>query len=256
VTHNASFNCMAAKMLVTPRGWRQRDAFLAGVEHSMALAPARTAWYPGAHDRYRALTEGRPSIRRAGSGEGALPWTLVTGLDPTSDDPAFTTEPFCAVLSETPLASDDPVEFLEQAVTFANEKLWGTLAAHMVIHPRTLADPTLRVAVERALRRLRYGTVAVNVWAGYPFAFGTAPWGAYPGATLADPQSGRGLVHNALMLERTEKTVVWHPATTFPKPPYFPSHRTLHVLGPRLVALEATGSWLKLPGVVASAVRA
>ncbi len=251
VTHNASFNCNAAKLLVLPRGWSRRDAFLAGVEHFMALAPARRAWYPGAQERYRALTEGRPDVRRMGQGEGALPWTIVAGLDPAAADPAFTTEPFCSILSETSIGSEDPVEYLAQAVDFVNERVWGTLSAHVVVHPRTWSDPTLSRAVEQAIRRLRYGTVAVNVWAGYGFAFGTTPWGAYPGSTLTDIQSGRGFVHNTLMLEQVEKVVIRHPARTFPKPPYFPSHRSAQRLGRALVDLEARG-WRAMPAVVAA----
>jgi hypothetical protein len=254
VTHNASFNCNAAKLLVLPRGFRQRDAFLEALERALALTPARAAWYPGARERYRALTEGRDprQVWRTGQGPEALPWTLVTGLDPAAPDPAFTTEPFCAILSETALGADDPVEYLEQAVGFVNERVWGTLAAHLVVHPRTAADPRLAAEVERAVRRLRYGTVAINCWAGYGFAFGTTPWGAHPGATLSDIQSGRGFVHNTLMLDQVEKVVIRHPARTFPKPPYFPSHRTAHRLGARLVHLEAEGSWLDVPGVVAA----
>jgi hypothetical protein len=255
VTHNASFNCNAAKMIVTGRGWRHRDAFLAGVEHFMALAPARKAWYPGAQERYRQLTEGRPLLRTVGQGEGTLPWTIVSGLDAMARDPAFVTEPFCSIVSETSVGSDDPVEFLEKAVEFANGSLWGTLAAHVVVHPKTLADPTTGPAVERAIRRLRYGCVGVNCWAGYGFAFGTTPWGAYPGSTLTDIQSGRGFVHNTLMLERIEKCVVRHPVRTYPKPPYYPSHRTAHVLGRRLTHLEGSGHWRELPGIVAAAVQ-
>lgn len=255
VTHNASFNCNAAKLVVTPRGWRHRDAFLAGVEHFMALTPARRAWYPGAQERYRRLTEGRASLRAVGQGEGTLPWTIVSGLDPAARDVAFTTEPFCSIVSETSVGSEDPVEYLERAVEFANGTLWGTLAAHLVVHPRTLADPTTGPAVERAIRKLRYGCVSVNCWAGYAFAFGTTPWGAYPGATLNDIQSGRGFVHNTLMLERVEKCVVRHPVRTYPKPPYFPSHRSGQVLGRRLTELEGSGRWLALPGIVAAAVQ-
>ncbi|MGC3997371.1 MAG: aldehyde dehydrogenase family protein [Anaeromyxobacter sp.] len=255
VTHNASFNCNAAKLLVTARDWRHRDAFLAGVEHFMALVPARYAWYPGAQDRYRSLTEGRSEVRRVGQGEGALPWTLVPGLEAETPDPAFTTEPFCSILSETSTGTEDPLEYLDRAVRFGNERLWGTLAAHVVVHPKTLADPTLGPAVERAIRQLRYGCVAVNTWAGYGFALGTTPWGAFPGSTLTDIQSGRGFAHNTLMLEGVEKVVVRHPVKTFPKPPYFPSHRSAHRLGRSLLKLEEKGSWLKVPGVIASGLR-
>ncbi len=255
VTHNASFNCNAAKLLVTPRGWRQRARFLDLVMAAMARAPARLAWYPGAADRHRALTAGRAGLRTAGAGEGALPWTLVPGLDPAARDPAYTTEPFCSILSETSVGSEDPVEFLAEATRFANERLWGTLSAGLVVHPATAADPATGAAVEQAVAALRYGCVAVNTWAGYGFAFGTTPWGAWPGATLADIQSGRGFVHNSLMLDGVEKCVVRHPATTFPKPPFFPSHRTAHRLGRALTRLESGAGWAGLPGVVAAAVR-
>ena len=255
VTHNASFNCVAAKLLVTPRGWAQRDAFLAAVEHYLALAPTRRAWYPGAHDRYRALTEGRGDVRRVGkvAAQDALPWTIVAGLDAASQDPAFRTEPFCALLSETSVGSEDPQEFLAEAVRFVNERVVGNLVAHLVVHPRTLEDRTLARAVEDAIRALRYGSVCVNVWAAYPFGFGTTPWGAYPGNALTDVQSGRGLVHNTLMLERVEKTVIRHPARTFPKPVYFPTHRTTTQVGRAMLELEARG-WRALPGVLAAGV--
>ncbi len=256
VAHNGSFNCIAAKMLVTPRGWPLRARFLELVMAALARTPARWAFYPGAAARHRALAEGRTDRRSTGGGEeGTLPWTLLPGLDPASADPAFTTEPFCSILSEVSVGGDDPAEFLDAAVRFANERLWGTLAATILVHPRAARDPSHQAALQRAIRALRYGTVTVDTWAGVAFALGTTPWGAYPGSTLADVQSGRGVVHDTLMLDRVEKCVLHHPAVAFPKPLFFPSHRTAHRVGERLVALEGRGGIAALPGVVAAAVR-
>jgi acyl-CoA reductase-like NAD-dependent aldehyde dehydrogenase len=256
VTHNASFNCNAGKLLVTPRGWKMRDRFLALVMEKLGATPARRAWYPGADGRYAALTAGRRELRRLGGGEGTLPWTLVTGLD--AGDPtekAFTTEPFCSILSETQLGSADPLEFLAAAVPFANDRLWGTLSAMVLACGKTLGDRATRAAVERAIRALRYGSVAVNVWSGIAYASGTGPWGAYPGSTPNDIQSGRGFVHNTRMLEHVEKLVFRAPAWSPLKLPYFPTHRTAHDLGRRLAELEVDGSWRRLPGIVGAAVR-
>ena len=257
LTQNSSFNCVAGKVLVLPRGWALRERFLQLVLDLLARTPARRAWYPGAAERYRALTEGRSQLRRVGGGEDALPWTLILGCD--AADPterAFTTEPFCAVLSVTEVGSEDPFEYLSAAVRFANERLWGTLAASLLASGKTLADPTTAAGVEGAVRALRYGCVSVNLFPGLGYASGSGPWGAYPGSTLADIQSGRGLVHNTRMLEGVEKLVMRGPAAGRMKLPWFPSHRTNHLLGPRLTALEATGRWSKLPGVVAAALRA
>ncbi len=137
---------------------------------------------------------------------------------------------------------------------FVNVNLWGSLVATIVVHPKTLAEPEVAEAVERAIVKLRYGTVGVNVWPALGFALGT-PWGGHPSSTLGNIQSGLGFVHNTQMLERVEKTVLRHPLTAFPKPAYFPSHRTADLLGRRLVALEENGSWLRVPGVLAAALR-
>ncbi len=256
VTHNASFNCIAGKVLILPKGWRLRDRFLELVLGRMALSPARRAWYPGAEQRYAELTEGRGGVRRIAGGEGTLPWTLLTGLDPEdASEKAFSTEPFCSILSETAVGSEDPVEFLDAAVRFANERLWGTLSAAILASGRTTSDRTTAAALHRATRRLRYGSVCVNVWPGLAYSTGTGPWGAYPGSPLTDIQSGRGFVHNTLMLERVEKLVIRAPSWSAVKLPYFPSHRSANVLGRRLTSLEEDGSWRKVPGVVGAAMR-
>ncbi len=256
VTHNASFNCIAGKMLVLPRRWKLRDRFLNLVLAKMALSPARRAWYPGAEERYRVLTEHRADVRRLGGGEGTLPWTLVPGLD--ADDraeKAFTMEPFCSILFETAVGSEDPLEFLDAAVRFANERLWGTLSAAILAPARAQADAATGQALERAIRALRYGSVCVNLWPGIAYSSG-GPWGAYPGSPLTDIQSGRGFVHNTRMLERVEKLVMRAPAWSPVKLPYFASHRSAHSLGEHLTSLEVNGAWTKLPAVVASAIRA
>ena len=102
----------------------------------------------------------------------------------------------------------------------------------------------------------RDGVVALNAWSGYVFAFVTPPWGAHPSSSLDDIQSGTGWVHNTSMLEGVEKAVLRHPIVAKPKPAYFPSHRTAHLLTRRMTALEENASWTRVPGVMAAAVRA
>ena len=258
LTFNAAFDCNANKVLILPKGWAQRDAFLDGVEQALTRAQPRKAYYPGAHDRWRLYSRDRASIRRFGNETAELlPWTLVRDLDATdASERAFASESFCPILFETQLGTSDPVEFLDKAVTFANDRLWGTLSAGLVVHPKTMKDPVLAGSVERAIATLRYGAVCVNAWAGYLFAFVTPPWGAHPSSSLENIQSGMGWVHNTPMLEQVEKAVLRHPLTAMPKPTYFPSHRSAHKLMPRMTALEENASWKKVPGVLAAAMRA
>jgi aldehyde dehydrogenase (NAD(P)+) len=242
-------------MVILPRGWKLRDRFLDLVARFLFAAPARRGWYPNAAEKLAAFVAGRANVRRSAAPEGTLPWTLVTGLDPAADDPAFTNETFCPVLAETSIASEDPLEYLEEAVTFANERLPGTLSAQLVAAGATVADPVTGAALRRAVRRLEYGSVGVNCSGAYCFGFGTTPWGGFPGQPLHDPRSGRGFVHNTLMLEGVEKAVAWAPVLVPLKPVYFPTHRTLHRLGPRMVALEGERDWTALPGVVWAGLR-
>jgi aldehyde dehydrogenase (NAD(P)+) len=253
----SSFCCCAAKVVSTAKGWPQRDEFMAAVANALASMPRRKAYYPGAVERFHEYTAGRSDLRMAGPEEGdVLPWALAADLDPENEsDPAFVSESFCPVLFETAVGSEDVGEFLDEAVDFANERLWGTLTATLVVHPKVQKDPELGPAVERAIGRLSYGTVGVNAYPALSFAFATPPWGGYPGARPDDIQSGTGWVHNIAMLEGIEKAVMRHPLTAFPKPIYFPSHRTVSQLAPRLTALEERASWAKVPGVVATAMR-
>jgi aldehyde dehydrogenase (NAD(P)+) len=258
LTFNAAFDCNANKVLILPRGWSQRDAFLAALERALTAARPRKAYYPGAHDRWRSYSADRLTARRFGNEtEDMLPWTLIREVDAENRlERGFSSESFCPVLFETQVGSSDPIEFLDKAVSFANERLWGTLSAGLVVHPKSQKDPVLAGSVERAIANLRYGAVCLNAWAGYLFAFVTPPWGAHPSSTPADVQSGLGWVHNTPMLEGIEKAVLRHPITAMPKPTYFPSHRSAHKLMPRMVALEEKSSWKKVPGVLAAAMRA
>jgi aldehyde dehydrogenase (NAD(P)+) len=258
VVNNASFNCNAHKLLLSATGWEQRSELLAALQAELGAIPPRQAYYPGAEERYRRLLDRRSTVSAVPTSAppGTLPWTLNLGLDPSEkDDPAFRTEPFCAILHEASLPGRTPAEFLEHAVDFVNERVWGTLSATIVIHPQSLRDPSVRDALERAVLRLRYGTVGINVWAAYGFAIGT-PWGGHPSSTPQDIQSGCGFVHNVSMLESVEKTVLRQPLTVFPKPLHFPSHRTAAALGESVTGLYGPGGFRYLPGTAINALRA
>jgi aldehyde dehydrogenase (NAD(P)+) len=256
LTFNASFDCNANKVVILPRGWALRDRFLQGLRQALERAADRLAYYPGARQRLERFKGTHPGTSFGGRSEGSLPWTLISGMDPDANDPLFQEESFAPILVETAVGSADPVAFLEEAVNFANHRLWGTLAAGIVVHPRTMKDPTTGAAVERAIGRLRYGSVNLNAWSGLLFAFCTPPWGGHPSSSRADIQSGMGFVHNTSMLEGIEKAVMRHPITMKPKPPYSISHRTAHQLMRRMTALDQEARWTKVPSVLGAAMRA
>ena len=257
MVHNAAVNCHTPRLLVTPRGWTQRDAFLRHLEEALALAPLRMAYYPGTAERWEEMTARRTELRTIGARvAGMLPWTIVPDLDPTRRwEPLFTAESFCPVLGEVAVGSTDPLDYLQQAVEFVNERVWGTLSVTVIVHPLTQADTRLSSAVERAIAQLRYGAVGVNAWPALLSTIGSAPWGGHPSSTSGDVQSGLGWVHNAVMLEDIEKAVIRQPITLQLKPAYAPGHRSAEALLRRVTAVERGAGWAGLPGVLEAAIR-
>ncbi len=257
LTNNAGFNCGTARVLVTMAGWEGREPLLDAIRARLAATEPKVAYYPGAADRFATFMSAHPEAERFGGHHAErLPWALIPGLDPeAADEPCFTTEAFCGIFGETSLPASSVAEYLDRAVGFANERLWGTLNATIVVHPATLGDPAAAAALERAIAGLRYGTVSINQWSAISFGLGVTPWGAFPGSHRTDIQSGTGWVHDALMFSRVEKTVIRGPFRARPKPIWFASHRTARRLARRLVRFEASPSILKLPRIVALALR-
>lgn len=260
LANNAGFNCNAPRLLVTSKRWEQRQALLDSIERGLGRAEIRRAYYPGAEEAWHRFTANRPELRVVGQAKPGSPaYGLLWGVDATKDgERAFVEEPWCTVLSETALELDaDPVAFLDEAVRFVNERVWGTLCAILIVHPETeRKTPGFAAALEQAISQLRYGAVCVNTWPGAVFGLGSTPWGGHPSATPEDIQSGTGWVHNGYMLETVEKAVLRAPVRTLPIALWSPGHRTLDVLAPRLVRYEAAPSWLKVPGLAAAGLTA
>jgi acyl-CoA reductase-like NAD-dependent aldehyde dehydrogenase len=243
LVQNAGFNCIAARVIVQHAAWSRRAALNDAIRDSLRRAEPRVAYYPGARDRWERFVAAHPEAEWFGpDGDADVPFTFIPDLDASRhEDIAFTTESFCGVFGEVPLDAPRSVpDFLDRAVDFCNQRLWGTLSASIIVHPRTLADPASREAVERAIDRLAYGSVVVNHWSAAPYAMVSPPWGAAPGATPSDIQSGTGFVHNTYLVEDVAKTVVRGPFRPPVAPPWFHTHRVLNRLLPGMSRFLST----------------
>ncbi|MDE0546366.1 aldehyde dehydrogenase family protein [Microbacterium sp. C7(2022)] len=260
--HNGGYNCIAGQVVFISEHWPQKHEFLAELRDAMNRAPARPAWYPGSDTRLASALESYPDATRTGE-SGCR---VVVELDAQSDaTPLQRTEYFAPVLGvrELPATGQD---FLDAAVSIANDELTGTLGANVIIAPRD--RKRMGAGFDQAIAALRYGTIGVNAWTGVGYLTANAPWGAYPGHTLDDIQSGRGVVHNALLIADTERTVVTGPfrpfprsiaggeLALFPKPPWFVTARSAAATGRLLAGFAAAPGWLKMPAVFAAAFRA
>ncbi|HIE97192.1 MAG TPA: aldehyde dehydrogenase family protein [Fuerstia sp.] len=248
ITNNASFNCLATKVIVTWKNWRQRDQFLTLVKHNLAVTPTRPAYYPGAAERFERFA----GVDLSADHNGCLPWTLLVDQSIEHRPELFQEESFVCVCAETRLDTNTPEQFLAAATAFVNDRMTGTLCASVTMPPRFRRQHG--DAVARCLSDLRYGSVCLNQWSGLAYGLVSPPWGAYPGATPANVQSGIGNVHNTYLLDHVEKTVLDGPLVNFPNPVWFPSHRKSVAVATQLVQLYHRPSVFRLPGLFAAAL--
>jgi acyl-CoA reductase-like NAD-dependent aldehyde dehydrogenase len=254
MTHNAGFNCIANRVVINHSGWDLRSNLVDSVRSALDRIPTRPPYYPGAVGRLETYLGGRVATQHGKAAGESIPWSFVAGVD-GGDRAPFETECFTSAFVETGIEADSVVAYLEQAVDFCNESIWGTLGVGIIVHPDSLADPAIAAAVDRAIADLRYGTVAVNIWAAVTYAMVTTPWGAYPGHTLQSIGSGRGVVHNSLMFDAPLKVVATGPFRSFPKPPWFGTNRTAHRTLAALTDLEARGGFGRLLKTIFHAAR-
>lgn len=259
--HNGGYNCIAGQIVVLSADWPQKAAFLDELRSVLERAPRRPAWYPGSDGRVADAAVCYPDAQRLAEGTRLL-------IDiPADQDASFLekTESFSPVLGVIEVAGTGQA-FLDAAVATVNADFLGTLGANILIDPAE--RKRLGSGFDTAIADLRYGTIAINSWTGLGFLAAGASWGAFPGHTLDNVQSGIGVVHNAFLLDHTERTVVTGPFrpfprsavhgefALFPKPPWFVTARSASRTGRLLTQFAQKPSWLKMPGIFLSAFRA
>ena len=256
LANNGAFNCNAARVVITHAQWPQREQFLNALRAAYGRIPQRYPYYPGAHERYEKWVEANKEHAETFGKKGAeaLPWTFIPGLDSSdTENLCFAQESFCSVQAETSIEASSIEEFIAKAVEFCNDTLWGTLNACMIVPPDS--EKAYAGAIDKALEDLRYGSVVINHWPALAYGFGVTTWGAYPGHTNQDIQSGIGVVHNAFLFDQPQKSVIRGPFKVFPKPPWFVTNKRTHEIAPRLVDFELDPGVKNLGRVLWHAVR-
>jgi len=248
---NAGFNCLSPSVLITHKKWNLRQKFLDALEEALGEYPVRKAYYPNAQRFHDDFLKAHKEARQIGADDvqaGELPWTLIPNLDPKNkEDIAFRSEAFCGLFAETALNAKDTSDFISKAVKFANETLWGNLSAYIIISDTSQVDAKIKSALEQGIADLKYGTICVNHYAGLAYVLMGAPWGAFPGNTPDDIQSGIGNVNNLFMFEKVQKGVYRAPFhkqmdNTTHTPSYVASTRAIA----RLFGKPTLGNFVRL----------
>ncbi len=255
--HNSGFNCIACQVLVVPEDWEHTDTLLAAVEDVMKTLPPRGLYYPGSESRLERFAEHASDAKRFDRGDA--PACVVSAMDP-NDEWMANNEVFAPALSVVRFPSTDTAAYIKNAIDWCNNTLNGTLGANILLDPKTEKKLGAQ-AFEDMIAELHYGCIAINAWTGLGFLMAQGTWGAFPGHTLQDAQSGIGVVHNTFLFDKPERTVVRAPfrpfprtvasggMTMLPRPPWFVTNTQQHNIGKALTHFQHHPSWLKIPGV-------
>lgn len=247
---NAGFNCLTPRVIIQQKNWDKRGDLNKAISNVLKKIAPRKAYYPGAKQRHGVFVAAHPDSHQFGDlSEDFLPWTFITDLDPNEkDDICFNSEAFCSLFAETALEASDIPEFIDQAVKFANNTLWGTLAASIMVHPKSLKNPEIAAAVNRAVADLKYGSVCLNLRTEFAYYLRNTTWGAFPGHDIYDIQSGTGVVGNTMMFEQPQKSVIRGPFRMSPNP-FVVTSKQFFKFGKKMARFEAKPSWWKLPEI-------
>ena len=258
--HNSGFNCVACQVLIMPKGWDKAAILMANL-NAVVQNSNRGAYYPGTANRLDAFKSKAKTYKSVARGEA--PSLIIN--DVNESDWFTKTEVFGPAMSTQEMDAPNAQTYLQSAIAYANGQLYGTLGANILIHPKTIKEIG-KTKFENIIADLHYGTIAINAWTGLAFLATACPWGAFPGHTPQDIQSGNGTVHNTFMLEDTERVVIqapWAPFprgilsgqfTLLPRPPWFITNKKQDKLGRLLTQFQHRPSWSKLPRIFLNAL--
>ena len=176
--HNSGHNCVASQVLILPGDWDGSSRMLRAVRRGLEVSEPRVAYYPGTEERLSALQRAEPAAEVLGGDARRL---FVAGVDPAVGHYGFGTEFFAPAMVTTSLPGEAG-QFLQRAVDFCNDKLYGTLSVNLIVHPTTRRQ--LGADFDRAIAALRYGGIGINAWVGCRVPGPPGRLGSLPGSQL------------------------------------------------------------------------
>ena len=236
--NNSGFNCIAAQVVVLPKGWRSNDKLKKYIKHYLKKIGDTTSYYPNAVESLKKLQNNK-NYEQINEQVCSTPF-MVSNLD--SDEQFSIEEVWNSTLYFKEIEYTDYESFANNSIDYVNNELWGNLGATVLI--KDSKKKRNSEILESYKHKLNYGTIAINEWAAIAFIIPTMPWGGYPGNKDNDIQSGKGFVHNSFFFESPLKGIVEtnFRFSRFIDPPWFVNNKKAHKLFKNLTYYQANNS--------------
>ncbi len=236
--NNSGFNCIAAQVIVLPKGWRSTEKLKKYIKFYLNKIGDTTSYYPGAKNSLEKLRK-NTNYELVNEASCSTPF-MTANLD--FEEEYAISEVWNSTLYFKELEYSDNDSFADVSINYVNNEIWGNLGASVFI--KGSKKKINKHIVDKYKDNLNYGTVAINEWSAIAFIIPTMPWGGYPGNKDNDIQSGQGYVHNAYFFESPLKGIVEtnFRFSRFIDPPWFVSNKKAHRLFKNLTYYQANNS--------------
>jgi aldehyde dehydrogenase (NAD(P)+) len=236
--NNSGFNCIAAQVIVLPKGWRSTEKLKKYIKFYLNKIGDTTSYYPGANESLDNLKTNN-NYELVNESSCSTPF-MTADLD--VEEKYSSSEVWNTTLYFKELEYSDNESFADISINYVNNELWGNLGVSVLI--KGSKKKNNQHTVNKYKNDLNYGTVAINEWSAIAFIIPTMPWGGYPGNKDNDIQSGQGYVHNAYFFESPLKGIVEtnFRFSRFIDPPWFVNNKKAHRLFKNLTYYQANNS--------------
>ena len=236
--NNSGFNCIAAQVIVLPKGWRSTEKLKKYIKFYLNKIGDTTSYYPGAKNSLEKLRK-NTNYELVNEASCSTPF-MTANLD--FEEEYAISEVWNSTLYFKELEYSDNDSFADISIDYVNNELWGNLGASVLI--KGSKKKINKHIVDKYKDNLNYGTVAINEWSAIAFIIPTMPWGGYPGNKDNDIQSGQGYVHNAYFFESPLKGILEtnFRFSRFIDPPWFVSNKKAHRLFKNLTYYQVNNS--------------
>ncbi|KAF8817994.1 aldehyde dehydrogenase [Cardiosporidium cionae] len=219
---NGGHICAHPQLLITCKGWPQREVFLESIKAHIRNTPLINTFYPNFKERMAASKEecradGKlfNTIESAASSKGSSSCPQedtqkILFIEDLKKSTFLTREEmFCAVVGEVALDTPNKIsDFLQAGVEFVNSECEGNLCCSITAKTK---NPEDEEALEKAIESLKYGSILLNVMPSVSIIFPQIVWGAYGEFDPHCMQSGKGHFGNCYGYIHPLKSVVRTP---------------------------------------------
>jgi hypothetical protein len=233
--NNSGFNCIAAQIIVLPKEWKQKDLLKKYIVEYLKKIGDTTSYYPGSTQKLDTLKNNKNFTQV--NEESCITPFLISDIELEKEyahDEAWSTVLF---FKEIEFISKS--QYVDDAINYVNNEVWGNLGVSVLIKKHKKEKNS--IFLNKYVKNLNYGTVAINEWSALAFIIPTMPWGGYPGNKDNNIQSGQGFVHNSLLFESPLKGVVYSKfrMSRLIDPPWFVTHKKSHKIFKNLTYYQA-----------------